>query len=69
MVPSCHFRAALSHMAHAHQNIYSRENPERLIRRSESFNDHIMEHTLQGFLRSAVGPHKQKQDQSDRPVV
>lgn len=46
-------------LAHAHQNIYSRDKPKRLIRGSESYNDHIMEHILLSFVHLCSGPiHK-----------
>lgn len=46
-------------LAHAHQNIYSRDKPKRLIRGSESYNDHIMEHILPSFVHLCCGPiHK-----------
>lgn len=43
-------------LAHAHQNIYNRDKPKRLIRRSESCNDHIMQHILLSFVQLCSGP-------------
>lgn len=60
------FRASLEPHWHMHIKTFcSLDTPKRLIRRSETYNDHIVEHIILSFCAKVHCSHKQKRNWSD----